>query len=34
MTISCPNCRYMWAIEIPKLSPQLRKQLADALCDD
>jgi hypothetical protein len=33
MTISCPKCHYMWAIDIAKLSPQLRQQLADALRD-
>jgi hypothetical protein len=33
MTISCPSCRYTWVIDLTTLSPQLRKQLADALRD-
>ena len=33
MTISCPLCGHQWAVDLKRVSPQVRKQLADALKD-
>jgi hypothetical protein len=33
MTLACPQCGYVWAIDLTSVSPQIRIQLAAVLRD-